>query len=134
MEGDIKAAVESAVRGFGRLDCMFNNAGFPGAAGGIEDVSVEAFDRTLAVLLRGVFLGMKHAAPVLKRQRSGTIISTASVAGLATGNSNHTYSAANAGVIQLTRSVAMELRGFWPELQEWVGDVGMSMRRGMRQE
>lgn len=214
-EADVKAAVDCAVRGFGRLDCMFNNAGLPGGGSGIEDVSVESFDRTLAVLLRGVFLGMKHAAPVLKRQRSGTIISTASVAGMATGFSNHTYSTAKAGVIQLTRSVAMELRGFgirvncicpgfiatpifartfglppeadeqavsiiqggvgklgrpgraedvanaalwlasdessyvnghalvvdngdaggmsWSDLQSWVGDVGISMRRGLRQ-
>jgi len=63
----------------------------------------------MGVLLRGVFLGMKHAAPVMKKQGSGSIISTASVAGLRTGMASHTYSAAKAAVIHLTRSVAMEL-------------------------
>jgi len=61
------------------------------------------------VLLRGVFLGMKHAAPIMRRQRSGSIISTASVAGLQAGFGPHIYSAAKAAVIHLTRSVAMEL-------------------------
>jgi NAD(P)-dependent dehydrogenase (short-subunit alcohol dehydrogenase family) len=62
----------------------------------------------MAVLLRGVFLGMKHAAPVMKRQGGGSIISTASVAGLRAGW-GHVYSTAKAAVIHLTRSVAMEL-------------------------
>jgi len=88
---------------------MFNNAGIAGAVGPIESVTVEAFDKTLAVLLRGVFLGIKYAAPVMKKQGSGSIISTAGVAGIRTGYGNHIYSAAKAGVIQLTRSVAMEL-------------------------
>ncbi|MCH7479522.1 MAG: SDR family oxidoreductase, partial [SAR324 cluster bacterium] len=89
--------------------CVFNNAGFAGVTGPIEETPTEGFDSTLAVLLRGVFLGMKHAAPILKRQHSGSIISTASVAGLRTGFGPHVYSAAKAAVIHLTRSVAMEL-------------------------
>jgi NAD(P)-dependent dehydrogenase (short-subunit alcohol dehydrogenase family) len=60
-------------------------------------------------MLRGVFLGMKHAAPIMKRQRSGSIISTASVAGLQAGHAGHVYGAAKAAVIHLTTSVAMEL-------------------------
>jgi NAD(P)-dependent dehydrogenase (short-subunit alcohol dehydrogenase family) len=63
----------------------------------------------MGVLLRGVFLGMKHATPIMKRQGSGSIISTASVAGLQAGYGPHIYSAAKAAVIHLTRSVAMEL-------------------------
>ena len=109
VEKDVHAVVGYAVESYGRLDCMFNNAGIAGAVGPIESVTVEAFDRTLVVLLRGVFLGIKHAAPVMKKQGSGSIISTASVAGIRTGYGNHIYSAAKAGVIQLTRSVAMEL-------------------------
>lgn len=62
----------------------------------------------MALLFRSVFLGMKHAAPVMKRQGGGSIISTASVAGLRAAGS-HIYSAAKAAVIQFTRSVAMEL-------------------------
>ncbi|MCK4583761.1 glucose 1-dehydrogenase [Candidatus Bathyarchaeota archaeon] len=108
-EEDVEAAVSHAVDVFGRLDCMFNNAGIAGAVGPIESVTVEAFDRTVAVLLRGVFLGIKHAAPVMRAQGSGSIINTASVAAVRTGYGNHVYSAAKAGVVQLTRSVAMEL-------------------------
>jgi NAD(P)-dependent dehydrogenase (short-subunit alcohol dehydrogenase family) len=108
-EEDVEAAVSHAVDVYGRLDCMFNNAGIAGAVGPIESVTVEAFDRTVAVLLRGVFLGVKHAAPVMRAQGGGSIINTASVAAVSTGYGNHVYSAAKAGVVQLTRSVAMEL-------------------------
>jgi NAD(P)-dependent dehydrogenase (short-subunit alcohol dehydrogenase family) len=109
VETDVKAAVGRAVARFGGLDVMFNNAGIAGAVGGVEEVAVEAFDRTLAVNLRGVFLGVKHAAPAMRRRGRGSIINTASVAGIRAGYGNHVYSAAKAGVIQFTRSVAMEL-------------------------
>jgi NAD(P)-dependent dehydrogenase (short-subunit alcohol dehydrogenase family) len=108
-EADVQAAVDAAVRRFARLDCIFNNAGYGGVGGRIGEIPVEGFDETLGVLLRGVFLGMKHAAPVMKRQGGGSIISTASIAGLCTGLGPHVYSAAKAAVIHLTRSVAMEL-------------------------
>ena len=109
LESDVEALVARAVEDHGQLDCMFNNAGIAGPTGSIESVDVEDFDEAVGVLLRGAFLGIKHAAPVMKRQGSGRIISTASVAGLRTGYGNHVYSAAKAGVIQLTQSVAMEL-------------------------
>jgi NAD(P)-dependent dehydrogenase (short-subunit alcohol dehydrogenase family) len=108
-EADVKAAVDATVARFGRLDCIFNNAGYGGVGGRIGEIPVEGFDATLGVLLRGVFLGMKHAAPVMTRQGSGSIISTASIAGLRTGLGPHVYSAAKAAVIHLTRTVAMEL-------------------------
>lgn len=108
-EADVKAAVDFAVSRLRRLDCIFNNAGYGGVTGRIEQIAVEGFDETIGVLLRGVFLGMKHAAPVMKRQGAGSIISTASVAGLRTGMGPHVYSAAKAAVIHLTHSVAMEL-------------------------
>ena len=108
-EADVKGAVDEAVRRWGRLDCIYNNAGFGGALGPIEQTSVVDFDLTFDVLVKGVFLGMKHAAPVMKAQRSGSILSTASVAGLQTGHSPHLYSVAKAAVIHLTRSVALEL-------------------------
>ncbi|MQY82516.1 glucose 1-dehydrogenase [archaeon] len=109
LEDDVERAVRHATETFGRLDVMFNNAGIAGAIGSIEEVSVEAFDETIGVLLKGVFLGIKHAAKIMKAQGTGSIINTASVAGIRTGYGNHIYSAAKAGVIQLTRSVAMEL-------------------------
>jgi NAD(P)-dependent dehydrogenase (short-subunit alcohol dehydrogenase family) len=108
-EADVQAAVAETERRFGRLDCMFNNAGLGGVGGRIAEIPVDGFDQTMGVLVRGVFLGMKHAVPVMKRQGSGSIISTASIAGLQTGVGPHVYSAAKAAVIHLTRSVAMEL-------------------------
>ena len=94
---------------FGRLDITYNNAGLPGALGSIEQTSVEDWDRTFAVLTRGVFLGIKHSVPEMRKVGGGSIISTASMAGLAGGYGPHAYSAAKAGVVNLTRSVALEV-------------------------
>jgi NAD(P)-dependent dehydrogenase (short-subunit alcohol dehydrogenase family) len=106
---DIKAAIAKTVEQFGRLDVMFNNAGFGGVSGSILDTDMTAYDTTMAVLLRGVILGMKHAGRVMKEQGSGSIISTSSVAGVGIGFGPHVYSAAKAAVIHLTKSVANEL-------------------------
>lgn len=111
-ESAVQAAVQLAVQKWGRLDCMFNNAGFGGVSGPIELTDMDAYDQTMAVLLRGVFLGIKHAAAVMKVQGSGSIVSTASVAGLQAGFGPHAYSAAKAAVIHLSRSVSMELGEF----------------------
>jgi len=108
-EPDVLDLIAHAVDRFGRVDVLVNNAGSPGPGGPIEGIDVEAFDAVVGVLLRSVFLGIKHVAPVMKRQRSGSIVSTASVAGLRTGFGPHVYSAAKAAVIHLTHSVAMEL-------------------------
>jgi NAD(P)-dependent dehydrogenase (short-subunit alcohol dehydrogenase family) len=108
-EADVRDLIAHAADRYGRVDVLVNNAGSPGPSGPIEGVDVDAFDATIGVLLRSVFLGLKHAAPVMKRQGSGSIISTASVAGLRTGLGPHAYSAAKAAVIHLTHSVAMEL-------------------------
>jgi len=108
-EDDVHAAIQQAVSRWGRLDCMVNNAGYGGVSGPIESTDMDGFDATIAVLLRGVVLGMKHAAPVMKAQGSGSIISTASVAGVGIGHGPHIYSAAKAAVVHLTRSVANEL-------------------------
>lgn len=108
-EEQVKAAVDLAVQRWGRLDCIFNNAGFGGAIGPLEETPVEDYDITFDVLLKGVFLGMKHAIPVMKRQGGGSIINTASVAGLIAGHTPHLYSVAKAAVIHLTKSVALEV-------------------------
>ena len=80
-EDDVATAIAVARDRWGRLDCMFNNAGFGGALGPIDETTEDDFDITFDVLLKGVFFGIKHAAPTMKAQRSGSIISTASVAG-----------------------------------------------------
>jgi NAD(P)-dependent dehydrogenase (short-subunit alcohol dehydrogenase family) len=103
-EEDVAAAVDLAVREFGRLDCMINNAGIVGAIGSIKDTSVKAWDATIAVLLRGVFLGMKHAARVMIPQQSGSIVSLASTAGVMGGLGPHAYTAAKHAVVGLTKS------------------------------
>ena len=110
-EAHVEAMIAHALDRFGRLDCLFNNAGGgTGAAGGIETIPIEQYEATVAVLLRAVFLGVKHAAPVMRRQGSGSIISTGSVADLRAGySSSMIYSAAKAAMIHLTRCVAMEL-------------------------
>lgn len=108
-EEDFKTGIEYVVENYGRLDCIFNNAGIAGAVARLDDETVEMFDRTIAVNLRGVFLGTKYAARVMRKQGSGSIINTASTAAIRTGYGNHIYSASKAGVLQFTKSVAMEL-------------------------
>ena len=108
-EADIAAAIDQAVRKWGRLDCMYNNAGFGGVSGPIDELDLAAYDATMAVLLRGVFCGIKHAARVMKPQGGGSIISTASVAGVGAIFGPHTYSAAKAAVIHVSKTVAVEL-------------------------
>ena len=108
-EHDVEAAVAAAVDTFGGLDCMFNNAGNPGSIGGIEDVDMAMFDRTVAIHLRGVFLGIRAAARVMKPQGHGSIINTSSVAGLAANYAGHDYSACKAAIAHLTRTTANEL-------------------------
>ena len=112
MEDEVQAAVNLAVEKYGKLDCMFNNAGVGGTGGPIEETDTAGFDMTVAILFKGVMLGMKHAAKVMIPQGFGNIISTASVAGHKTGFGGHTYSACKAAVIHLTRSVAMQLGEF----------------------
>lgn len=109
-EPDVEAMIQAALEAFGRLDCVFNNAGIGGAFGPVTETRVEEWDYTLGVLLGGVFLGMKHGARVMKAQgEGGSIISTSSVAGLTGGGGAHCYSAAKAAIISLTRTVAVEL-------------------------
>lgn len=109
-EEQIKALIAQAIDSFGRIDCLFNNAGGPAQTGGIEGLEVERFDAAMATLVRSVMLGMKHAAPHMKKQGSGSIINNGSIAGRLAGfSSSVVYGAAKAAVIHLTRCVAMEL-------------------------
>ncbi len=109
-EADVAAMIALAVSEFGRLDVVFNNAGVGGALGPVWDIEVEEWDYTFDVLAKGVFLGIKHAARAMKRLgNGGSIINTASVAGLSGGSGPLVYSAAKAAVINLTRAAALQL-------------------------
>lgn len=110
VEADVKAMVDLAVSTHGRLDCIFNNAGFGGVAGPIEQTDMgEPYATTVACLLTGPILGMKHAVPIMKEQGGGSIVSTASIAGLRGSVGAPVYSALKAGVMGLTRAAAVEL-------------------------
>jgi NAD(P)-dependent dehydrogenase (short-subunit alcohol dehydrogenase family) len=108
-EADIKAAIDRAVAEFGRLDITYNNAGLAGALGHIEDVTADNWDRTFSVLLRSVFLGIKYSVPPMRKAGGGSIISTASIAGILGQAGPLVYSVAKAGVIHLTKCAATEL-------------------------
>lgn len=109
-ETDVQAMIALAVSEFGRLDVVFNNAGVGGAFGAISDIEVEDWDYTFNVLARGPFLGIKHGARVMKEQgEGGSIVNTASVAGLSGGSGPQAYSAAKAAVVNLSMAAAVEL-------------------------
>jgi NAD(P)-dependent dehydrogenase (short-subunit alcohol dehydrogenase family) len=108
-EPEIRSAVERAVKEYGRLDIMFNNAGLVGAVGPIEKVSADDWDRSIAVLLRAVFLGIKYAVEPMRKAGGGSIISTSSIASFLPSAYGAAYAAAKGGVISLTRAAALQL-------------------------
>jgi meso-butanediol dehydrogenase/(S,S)-butanediol dehydrogenase/diacetyl reductase len=103
----VQAAVGRALDAFGRLDVMVNNAGHAEVAP-LHEISLESWNRVLAVTLTGAFLGMKYCLPVMRRQGKGVIVNTASISGTAGDHGLSSYNAAKAGVINLTRSAAIE--------------------------
>jgi NAD(P)-dependent dehydrogenase (short-subunit alcohol dehydrogenase family) len=109
VEDDIAAAFDAAVARWGRVDGAFANAGIVGVAGPIAETPMDDFDRTIAILLRGVFVTVKHAARVMQGGAGGAIVMTSSVAGVQGGLGPHAYSVAKSGVIGLARSAAAEL-------------------------
>jgi NAD(P)-dependent dehydrogenase (short-subunit alcohol dehydrogenase family) len=109
-ETDIEAMCQHALSTYGRLDILFNNAGVGGAIGPLTETTVEDWDYTFDVLAKGVFLGIKHGARIMRRQgEGGSIINTASIAGLCGDGGPLVYSAAKAAVINLSKSSAVEL-------------------------
>ncbi len=108
-ETQVEEAVKFAVSEFGSLDIMFNNAGILGSVGPISEIDGDGWLRTIDVLLNSVFYGIKHAAKVMIQQGSGSIINTASTAGVRAGLGPHVYTAAKHGVVGLSQSVATEL-------------------------
>jgi NAD(P)-dependent dehydrogenase (short-subunit alcohol dehydrogenase family) len=110
-EADVRALVEHAVSEHGGLDIFFANAGISGGLASIFEQTAEDWAEILRVDLIGPFLAIKHAAPALKARGGGSIICTASVAGLRSGAGGAAYSAAKAGVINLVQTAAQQLAG-----------------------
>jgi NAD(P)-dependent dehydrogenase (short-subunit alcohol dehydrogenase family) len=109
-EDDWRRLIDHTLKTFGRIDCLFNNAGGPAPTGSIASVPVAGFDAAMALLVRSVMLGMKHVAPIMMRQRTGSIINNGSIAAHQTGRSTSmVYGAAKAAVNHLSKCVAMEL-------------------------
>jgi NAD(P)-dependent dehydrogenase (short-subunit alcohol dehydrogenase family) len=108
-EADVEAMVGRTLEWFGRLDCLVNNAGIPSPMISITETDAAAIDQVLAVNVRGVILGAKHAARVMLRNGSGSIINIGSVAGHRGGLSAHVYTASKGAVSAFTRSAAAEL-------------------------
>jgi NAD(P)-dependent dehydrogenase (short-subunit alcohol dehydrogenase family) len=106
---DVERLVQAAVQTYDRLDCAFNNAGLEGDHASTVDCSEDNWDRTLDINLKGVWLCMRAEIRQLLRQRGGgSIVNTASVAGMVAERGHAAYAAAKGGVIQLTRTTAAE--------------------------
>lgn len=108
-EDDIKSTMQAAKDNFGGLDILFNNAGAGASPNTIEDMTGEAWDRSMNLLLRSVALGTRYAIPFMKERGGGSIVNTASVAALQAGMGPIAYSVAKAGVIHLTAVSAAQL-------------------------
>ncbi len=108
-EDDVKAMIGDTVKSFGRIDCLVNNAAIPSPMVSITEIDVATIDALLAVNVRGVLLGLKHVAPVMLQQKSGSIINIGSIAALRGGVSGHIYSASKGAVHALSQSAAAEL-------------------------
>lgn len=106
---DVERLIQATVQTYGRLDAAFNNAGLEGDHASTVDCSEANWDRTLAVNLKGVWLCLRaEIAEMLRRRRGGSIVNTASVAGMVAERGHAAYAAAKGGVIQLTRTAAAE--------------------------
>jgi len=110
-EDEVADYVRVAVDAFGTIDVFYNNAGIEGEVKPITQYSLETFRRVLDVNVVGVFLGMKHVLPVMLKQNKGSIINTASIAGLVGSPHIAVYSASKHAVIGLTKSAAWECTG-----------------------
>ena len=110
-EEDVKAAIDKAVSDFGGLDAIYANAGISGGYASMDELTAEFWMEVLRINLIGPFLAIKHASPIMKAKGKGSIICTASVAGLRSGAGGVPYSASKAGVINLVQTTANVLYG-----------------------
>lgn len=109
---DIRRIVEETVGRYGGLDIFFQNAGVPQAARPVEEIPIDEWHRIIAVNLTALFLGAQVAAPIMKRQRSGIILVTASIAGIRPRPGLSAYVASKGGAIALVKALALELAPF----------------------
>jgi NAD(P)-dependent dehydrogenase (short-subunit alcohol dehydrogenase family) len=109
VEADIAGACAAAKASFGGLDILFNNAGTGGHMGGVAEVTTDGWDATFALLVRGPALGMHYALPLMLERGGGSIINTASIAGIEAGWGPLAYSTAKGAVIHMSRCAAAEL-------------------------
>lgn len=105
---DVQGYVKAALDCYGAIDCFFNNAGIEGRIAPTAEYEEAMFDAVIAVNLKGVFLGLRHVLPVMLRQGGGSVVNTASTAGLAGSQGLCGYVASKHGVIGLTRTAASE--------------------------
>jgi NAD(P)-dependent dehydrogenase (short-subunit alcohol dehydrogenase family) len=110
-EDGVKAYVHATVEKFGTIDVFYNNAGVEGEVKAIQDYPLDAFRKVLDVNVVGVFLGMKYVLPVMLERNKGSIVNTASIAGLLGSPHIAVYSASKHAVIGLTKSAAWECTG-----------------------
>jgi NAD(P)-dependent dehydrogenase (short-subunit alcohol dehydrogenase family) len=110
-EDEVKDYVRAAIEKFGTIDVFYNNAGVEGEVKPITEYTLEAFRRVIDVNVIGVFLGLKHVLPVMLKQNKGSIVNTASIAGLIGSPHIAVYSASKHAVVGLTKSTASECSG-----------------------
>ncbi|MHC5257754.1 SDR family NAD(P)-dependent oxidoreductase [Streptomyces sp. UC4497] len=106
--GDVQHMIGAAEQHFGRLDVLFNNAGFGGPRKPLAEQDEATFDDVIAVNLKGVFLGMKYGIAAMLRAGGGSIVNTASSAALVGWKKHAVYAAAKGGVVQMTKSAALD--------------------------
>ena len=106
---DVRNYVKAALNAYGRIDCFFNNAGIEGKVVPIQEYDEDVFDQVIAVNLKGVFLGLRHVLPVMLQQGGGTVVNTASVAGLFGGPGMPAYVASKHAVLGLTKVASADV-------------------------
>jgi NAD(P)-dependent dehydrogenase (short-subunit alcohol dehydrogenase family) len=107
-ELEVEALIAAAVEAWGRIDCAVNNAGITGEPAGLHDLPLDAWNRTLAINLTGVFLCMKHELSAMQGQGEGAIVNVASGAGVVAAPGLAAYCASKHGVLGLTKTAAIE--------------------------